>query len=216
MKAIIGLGNPGKQYVRTRHNVGFMVVDELMMRWDPSDVPKAKFNAALVDALIDDQKVILAKPMTYMNRSGQSVSEIVRFYQMEPASDILIIVDDVSLPLGDIRIRPNGSAGTHNGLADIERRIGSAQYARMRIGIDDPGLIPRVDYVLGRFSEDDLSIVAPAVRRAADACDCWIHEGTTTAMNRFNSPRKRAKNDAVSDSPNPAGEDETGGDKDEC
>lgn len=215
MKAIIGLGNPGKQYVRTRHNVGFMAIDELITRWARTDVPKAKFNAALVDALIDDQKVILAKPMTYMNRSGQSVSEIVRFYQMEPTSEILVIVDDVSLPLGDIRIRPNGSAGTHNGLADIERRIGSAQYARLRIGIDDPGIIPRVDYVLGRFSEDDQSVIGPAVQRAADACHCWIREGTTAAMNRFNSPRKRTKTDEAGDSSSPAEENQADIAKDE-
>ncbi len=191
MKAIVGLGNPGLEYERTRHNIGFMVIDSLIARLAPGDTPKAKFNALVVEAMLGYDKVLLVKPMTFMNRSGQTIGEIARFYQMDVEDDLLVIVDDVALPLGDLRLRPTGSAGSHNGLRDIQQRLGSAKYPRLRIGIDEPGRIARVNFVLGRFTEEERPIVDSAVQKAVDACRCWSEDGTTTAMNRFNTPKVR-------------------------
>lgn len=194
MKVIVGLGNPGKEYERTRHNVGFMVIHELAERWVPSDVPKAKFNALVLEALIGTEKVLLVRPLTYMNRSGDCVSALMRFHQLEPAEDLLVVVDDISLPLGALRIRAAGSAGAHNGLGDIERRLGGRDYPRLRVGIDDPGgPISRVNFVLGRFSAEERSTIERAIRQSGDACECWIREGLPATMNQFNTPRQRAK-----------------------
>ncbi len=199
MKAIVGLGNPGLQYKRTRHNAGFMVIDELVRRYASSEVSKSKFHGAIYETTIAGERVMLVKPMTFMNRSGQSIGEIVRFYQMEPAEDLLVIVDDVSLPIGDLRLRTSGSSGTHNGLADIERVLGTRDYPRLRIGIGDPGRIPRVDFVLSRFNEEEMSVMESAVSKAADACECQLRSGTTEAMNKFNTQRRRtpSSNDEV-------------------
>ncbi len=192
MKVIVGLGNPGKEYERTRHNVGFMLIHELAGRWMPGEIPKAKFNALVLDGMIGGEKVLLVRPMTFMNRSGQSVSEIMRFYQLEATDDLLVVVDDVALPLGDLRIRASGSAGSHNGLGDIQQRLGSRDYARLRVGIDEPsGRMNRVNFVLGKFSAEEQPGIEQAIRRSADACECWIRKGTTTTMNEFNTPRQR-------------------------
>jgi len=186
MKLIVGLGNPGSEYDRTRHNVGFEVVDSLARRFAGGEVARAKFHALLVDARIADEKVLLAKPTTYMNRSGTSVSEIVNFYKLDPTTDVLVIVDDVALECGLIRLRQDGSAGGHNGLADIEQRIGTRAYARMRIGIDRPGSIPQKDYVLGRFRPEQRELIERALDDAVAAAQCWVSEGITEAMNRYN------------------------------
>ena len=197
MKVIVGLGNPGKEYELTRHNVGFMVIHELAERWVPSDIPKAKFNALVVEAMIGDEQVLLARPLTLMNRSGQCVSELMRFYQLEPSEDLLVVVDDVALPLGHLRLRERGSAGSHNGLGDIERRLGMRDYARLRVGIDDPGTpMSRVNFVLGRFSAEERSTIEGAIAESSRACECWIREGVTTAMNQFNTPRQHATSEA--------------------
>ena len=191
MKAIVGLGNPGLEYQRTRHNAGFMVIDELVRRHAANETGKGKFHGLVCEASIAVERVMLVKPMTFMNRSGQSVGEIVRFYRMDPAEDLLVIVDDVALPLGDLRLRASGSAGTHNGLADIERVLSTKDYPRLRIGIGDSGRIPRVDFVLGRFREEEMSVMETAVRTASEACECFIESGTTEAMNRFNTRGRR-------------------------
>jgi PTH1 family peptidyl-tRNA hydrolase len=188
MKLIVGLGNPGPQYERTRHNAGFLAVDRLARRHMPGAIPKGRFNAALTDGAIAGERCILFKPTTYMNGSGAAVLQAVGFYKLDPAADLLVIVDDVALPTGFLRLRPAGSAGGHNGLADIERALGTETYARCRIGIDAaPPFMDQADYVLGRFTSEQWSAMDPALDRAADAAETFITSGITTAMNRFNS-----------------------------
>lgn len=189
MKLIVGLGNPGKQYDRTRHNAGFMVVDRLVQRHGFGAPVKARFNAAVVETPIGAQPCLLMKPTTYMNRSGQSVAEAVRFYKLDPAADMMVVVDDVALPSGSIRIRPGGGAGGHNGLSDIQRLLGADTYPRCRIGIDPtPPYMDQADYVLGRFTDEQWALVGPAIDKAADAAECFIAHGLEAAMNRFNAP----------------------------
>lgn len=186
MKLIIGLGNPGPEYDRTRHNVGFAALDHLARRFAPGAIARSRFHAATIETMIDDEKVMLLKPTTYMNRSGLTAGEAVRFYKVDIAEDLLVIVDDVALPCGSIRLRASGGAGGHNGLSDITEKLASDQYARLRIGIDKPGQIPQKDYVLGKFRPDQQELVAAAQEDAVDATRCWIAEGVKEAMNRFN------------------------------
>jgi PTH1 family peptidyl-tRNA hydrolase len=186
MKLIVGLGNPGPGYVDTRHNVGFDVLDRLARRWAPGEVARSKFHGVLIDGLFRDHRVLLLKPTTYMNRAGLSVAEAVRFYRLDPAEALLVIVDDVALACGLIRLRPGGGPGGHNGLADIEQKLATSDYTRMRIGIDPPGEIPQKDYVLGRFRPDQLERVAPALDEAVEAAACWVVHGCQETMNRFN------------------------------
>ncbi len=186
MKLIVGLGNPGPEYAQTRHNVGFMVLDSLARRWAPGEVARSRFHGATVDADIDGARVLLLKPLTYMNRSGLSVAEATRFYRIEPAEALLVIVDDVALECGTIRLRPGGGAGGHNGLTDVELKLATDQYARLRVGIDGPGRIPQSDYVTGRFRPDQLDAIGPALEEAAEAAACWARDGCAEAMNRYN------------------------------
>lgn len=215
MKLIVGLGNPGPQYAKTRHNVGFMVVDRLASAHAPREVPRSRFNAACVEAGIRGTRCVLVKPTTFMNRSGQCVAEAVRFYKVEPVSDLLVIVDDLYLPLGSLRIRAEGSAGGHNGLADIERLLGSAAYPRLRIGVGSgaaggkPPLMDQADFVLSRFTEDEWAALDPALARSTQAAETFITDGLSTAMNRFNgkggSDRPSAPRPSPVDQPRPAG-----------
>ena len=193
MKLVVGLGNPGREYVGTRHNVGFEVIDELaakfgwMQRGDFDRLAKAKFDGLAYDGLAGSEKVVLLKPGTFMNLSGRAVQSALAFYQLSPA-DIMIVVDDVALPCGKLRIRPGGSSGGHNGLKDIERALATDEYPRLRIGIDPPPqFVPQKDYVLGRFSEEQKNQIAPAIMRAADAIVMWMETGTQSAMNLFNA-----------------------------
>ena len=186
MKLIVGLGNPGLEYENTRHNVGFVVLDRLARRYAPGAVARSKFHAAVLDADFDGERALLIKPTTYMNRSGLSASEAVRFYKVGTEDDLLVIVDDVALACGSIRLRPSGGAGGHNGLADIEQKLGTQEYGRLRIGIDGPGNIPQKDYVLGRFRPEQKELIAPALEEAADAAAFWATNGMAEAMNRFN------------------------------
>ena len=186
MKIIVGLGNPGVQYDRTRHNVGYDVIDRVARRHLPGETARSRFHGVTLDGAIDGERVLLLKPATYMNRSGTSVSEAVTFYKVDPAESLLVLVDDVALPCGTIRLRAGGSAGGHNGLADIERRLGTREYPRLRIGIDEPSPAPQKDYVLGRFTPEQQEAIAPALDEAADACVCWLTHGVTETMNRFN------------------------------
>jgi len=189
MKLIVGLGNPGPEYDHTRHNVGFVVLDRLARRHGTphaAPVAKAKFHGSLVEATIGDERVLLLKPLTFMNRSGLSVGEAASFYKLDAARDLLVIVDDVALPCGSIRLRADGSAGGHNGLADIEARLGGSRYARLRIGIDQPGQIPQKEYVLGRFRPDQQQALEPALEEAVAATELWTTRGVDEAMNRFN------------------------------
>jgi peptidyl-tRNA hydrolase, PTH1 family len=188
MKLIVGLGNPGKNYENTRHNAGFLAVDRLAQRHAPGEPVRAKFNSAVVEAKIGGEACLLAKPMNYMNRSGQPVADAVRFYKLNPATDLLVLVDDVALPCGALRLRAGGGAGGHNGLSDIQRALGSDGYARCRIGIDpSPGFMDQADYVLGRFTPEQWVLVEPSLTRAAEAAEMFIARGIEAAMNTFNA-----------------------------
>lgn len=200
MKLIVGLGNPGPEYDRTRHNVGFDVVDRLARRHAGASPARSRFGGLLLEAELrpagrpgdgpgaDDGVVraLLLKPLTYMNRSGQSVTEAVRFHKLDPQRDLLVIADDIALACGVIRLRDQGSAGGHNGLGDVQRLLGSDRYCRLRIGVDPPGAIPQASYVLGSFRPDQRERLEPALEDAVKAAECWATEGIATAMNRFN------------------------------
>jgi len=186
MKLIVGLGNPGPEYARTRHNAGFMALDRLAHRHLISG-DKSKFHGLTLEGRIANEKCLLLKPMTYMNRSGLSVGEAVTFYKLDPQAEVLVLVDDIALPTGSIRLRASGGAGGHNGLKDIGRALGGNDYPRLRIGIDPPGRAPQVDYVLGRFSEDQAAALLPALDKSCDAIECWISDGIEKAMSLYNA-----------------------------
>ena len=188
MKLIVGLGNPSSEYERTRHNAGFMAVERAVRRHVPGAVVRSKFNAALVEATLGGEKVLFAKPLNYMNRSGTPVAETLNFYKMSAQADLLVLVDEWQLPLGSIRIREGGGDGGHNGLADIERALGTQSYPRLRIGIDapPPGYDNPADWVLGRFTDEQVKALEPALDRAAEAIECFATKGLATTMNRFN------------------------------
>ena len=183
---LVGLGNPGGQYENTRHNVGFLVADELAER---SRVPiqRLRFRALTNTVTIGDQKVLLMKPVTYMNLSGEAVGEAARFYKLPPER-VLVISDDVSLPVGKLRLRRGGSAGGHNGLKNIILHLGSDQFPRVKIGVGEK---PHPDYdmadwVLSAFKGQDAADMELVAKKAADAVECYITEGADRAMNKFN------------------------------
>lgn len=184
MKLIVGLGNPGPEYAKTRHNAGFMAVERLAQRHG-LDSPKHKFHAGVLEGRINLHKVMLMQPTTCMNRSGLAVGEAASFYKLEP-EDILILVDDIALNCGQLRLRATGSAGGHNGLTSVEQALGTRDYPRLRIGIDPRGRAPQVDYVLGRFTAQQLEELDPALTRAADCVEAWLDEGIEKTMTKFN------------------------------
>lgn len=183
MKLIVGLGNPGPKYAGTRHNAGFEVVDILAARWGVG-MATEKFHAWYGDGELAGQRVVLLKPTTYMNRSGRAVVAAGRFFKLD-LSELLVISDDVALPVGRLRMRAEGSAGGHNGLQDILDRLGSEVWCRLRIGVGEPvgGYTP---HVLGRFDSGEEDLMRRARQRAADAVTCWIEHGVDLAMTRFN------------------------------
>lgn len=188
MKLIVGLGNPGLSYERTRHNAGFMVVDRLARRHAPGATARGRFQSAVVEGRIGNEPCLFMKPTTYMNRSGGAVAEAVNFYKLDHSTDLMVISDDVALPCGSIRLRPGGGAGGHNGLTDVQRALGSDAYPRCRVGVDaSPALIDQADYVLGRFTEEQWALVEPALERAADAVEIFVSRGMAVAMNQFNA-----------------------------
>ena len=200
MKLVVGLGNPGREYVGTRHNVGWEAVDQLAARFGwigggPGafeTFAKAKFEGLTLDGTLSlhaggSEKVLLLKPLTYMNLSGRSVQSAMAFYQLSPA-EVMVVLDDLALPCGKIRIRAGGSSGGHNGLKDIERALGTSQYPRLRIGIDPPPpRVPQRDYVLGKFSAEQRKEIDGSLNRAAGAVATWIEKGISAAMNQFNA-----------------------------
>ncbi len=183
MKLIVGLGNPGRQYERTRHNLGFRVADLLAQRWSVS--LSLKGHGALGRGQVAGQPACLLKPMTFMNRSGQAVLEVVQFYKLPP-EDVLVVYDDLDLPVGRVRVRNQGSAGGQKGMADVINRLGDDGIARVRVGIGRPSGGDAVNYVLSPFLPDEQPLVERAIPMAADAVECWLTEGTTAAMNRYN------------------------------
>lgn len=195
MKLIVGLGNPGRDYVGTRHNIGYEVVDQLAirMRWVSSvdefnRLAKTKFEGLSLDGTAPNgEKTLLLMPMTFMNNSGRSVQAAMNFYQIAP-SDVMIVLDDIALPCGKIRLRAGGSSGGHNGLKDIEQQLGTNQYPRLRIGIDPPGqFVPQRDYVLGKFSPAQRKLLDDSIPRACEAIEMWMKDGVGKAMSLYNA-----------------------------
>ncbi len=185
MKLVVGLGNPGKKYQDTRHNVGFEVLNEVVRRF-PGDRPKGRFSGETMDLAVAGQKILLLWPHTFMNVSGKSVLAARDFYKIDD-EDLLVVCDDFQLPLGKLRLRASGSSGGQKGLDDCLRRLGTQRLARLRLGI---GPVPErwdvADFVLGKFDESDQPQVQQMVRRSADAVETWVSGGIQEAMNRFN------------------------------
>jgi len=191
MKLVVGLGNPGPEYRETRHNVGFLVVDELTKRWRVSDEWREKFGALQIKTTIGDEPVIVAKPLTFVNLSGQAIAGLAGFYKIDPA-DVFVVTDDVALPLGRLRARREGGAGGHNGLKSVIQHLGTQAFPRMRVGVgrgDDRRDLS--DHVLGRFEAGEREIVSAAVLRAADATEMFLREGIERAMGAFNAAEKQ-------------------------
>lgn len=183
MKVVVGLGNPGAKYHGTRHNVGFAVVDLLALA--PSAGRFAsKFNGDVAELTEAGAKVLLVKPQTYMNLSGRCVREVMDFYKV-PAEGLLVVCDDINLPLGALRMRTQGTHGGHNGLRDIQSHLGSTNYARLRIGVGS-AQEDTVDHVLGKFRPAERAPIEDALGRAVQAVAVWIHQGAEPAMNQFN------------------------------
>ena len=188
MHLIVGLGNPGLQYRQTRHNAGFMVLDRLAERHGLGNA-RRRFDAGVIEGFLHvggtDHRVILAQPETFMNRSGTTVRQALHFHKLPPER-MLVVVDDIALPCGKIRLRATGSAGGHNGLKDIERTLASRDYPRLRVGVDPPGRIPQVDYVLGKFTPEQRDALAPALDEACQAIETWVARGIDAAMTSVN------------------------------
>lgn len=185
MKLIVGLGNPGTKYERTRHNIGFEVIDELAKRFS-SPLTESKFKGLYTIIRYSSEKVILLKPMTYMNLSGESIRAVVDYYDIDP-EHILVIYDDLDLPVGKIRLRQKGSAGGHNGIKSTIAHLGTQNFNRIRIGIDRPtnGMsVP--DYVLGKFTKEEWETMGDVIQRCADACEEWMEKPFLQVMNRYN------------------------------
>jgi PTH1 family peptidyl-tRNA hydrolase len=197
MKLILGLGNPGREYVGTRHNIGFELIDVLADRlgWVPRGdfdrLSRSRFEAFAFEGTLDtaraSEKLLLLKPQTFMNLSGRSLTAAMRFYKVK-REDVMVVVDELALPAGQIRLRASGSDGGHNGLKDVRRAIGTDKYARLRIGIDPPPPpVAGKDYVLGKFSEGQRPAIEDALPNAAACCVVWAEHGVEKAMNQFNS-----------------------------
>lgn len=182
---IIGLGNPGREYKDNRHNIGFMLIDRLAVRIDARGI-KLQSKAIVTSGFYEERKLILAKPQTYMNLSGQSVQGLLHFYKI-PSENLMVAHDDLDLPLGTIRIRPGGGAGGQRGMASTIERLGTKDFPRLRLGIGrPPGRMDAADYVLQNFSRAEMLIVSETLDRAADAVLTFMTEGLNAAMNRFN------------------------------
>jgi len=185
MKLIVGLGNPGKQYEETRHNIGFKVIDELAKRMDLS-LNQSKFKGLCGIGTYNGEKVMLLKPLTYMNLSGESVRPAMDYYQID-LENLLVVYDELDLPVGKIRLRQKGSAGGHNGIKSLITHLGTQEFKRIRIGVDRPknGMaIP--DYVLGRFYNEEQALIEESVHKSADACQVWLQKPFLQVMNEYN------------------------------
>lgn len=183
-KVVVGLGNPGSKYDQTRHNIGFDLVDRLALSQTGVRFSR-KFDAEIAEIELDFRRVLLVKPMTFMNLSGKAVGQVMQFYKIDIV-DLMVICDDLSLPLGRLRIRSSGSDGGQKGLRDIARVLGTDRYPRMRIGIGERGEIDAADFVLARFRPSERPVVENGMLRALQAVSVWVSQGIEPAMNRFN------------------------------
>ena len=185
MKLIVGLGNPGPEYDRTRHNMGFKVIDKLSAKYS-IEVNHSKFKGMYGTGLINGEKIILFKPYTYMNLSGEAVEQIAAFYKVD-LEDLIVIYDDIDIAPGLIRIRKAGSAGSHNGMKSVTQMMGSTAFPRVRVGTGKPDNTDHlIEYVIGAIDEDEKPLLEEGIQKAADAVSMIIEENIDLAMNRFN------------------------------
>ena len=184
---IVGLGNPGADYKKTRHNAGFLLADYLARRWQAAWELEKKFNTRIARGAVLGSQVLLAQPQTYMNLSGEAVRALVDYYRI-PRSRVLLLVDDADLRLGEVRLRGKGSSGGHHGLESIEQHLGSRDYARLRLGIgrQSSGERQIKDYVLGRFTAAEFKFLERILARAGEQVECWLAAGIEMAMTKFN------------------------------
>ncbi len=183
---IVGLGNPGAEYVQTRHNAGFLLVEKLASRWRMDWTVERKFTARVARGETHGKRVLLCQPQTFMNLSGESVGEITGFYRL-PIARLVVAVDDADLPFGEIRLRPGGSSGGHHGLESIEQHLGSREFARLRIGIGRrDGARQITGHVLGKFEAAESGLLENILERAASQMECWLDAGLQKAMSQFN------------------------------
>lgn len=187
-RLIVGLGNPEPKYDRTRHNIGFAAIDALAADWNVKLSETKRFKGEIAEVRAGGEKIYLLKPLTYMNRSGESIQSVLSWYKLDPES-VMVIYDDMDLPLGRIRIRMSGSAGGHNGVKSTIEQLGTQKFPRLRIGIGRPRIqaAGTVSHVLGKFSPDEASIVQDVLKLTFDAVDCGLKRGVEMAMNRYNS-----------------------------
>ncbi|MHC0039263.1 aminoacyl-tRNA hydrolase [Pseudoneobacillus sp. C159] len=185
MKLIVGLGNPGKQYERTRHNVGFDVIDVLAKELN-IELDQLKFKGLFGMGMVGGEKVLLLKPLTYMNLSGESILAVADFYNI-PDEQLVVIYDDLDLPVGKLRLRQKGSAGGHNGIKSTIAHLGTQEFNRIRIGIDRPkGGMSVSNYVLSRFTDEEQQMIDEVAKRSAEACKAWLTKPFLQVMNEFN------------------------------
>ncbi len=185
MKLVVGLGNPGKRYDGTRHNIGFAVIQALAAAPDVG-TSQSRFDAEVAEWFAGTEKVLLMKPQTFMNLSGRAVRQAIDFYQLEH-NDVLVVCDDMSLPLGKLRFRARGTHGGHNGLRDIQSHLGTTEYPRLRIGVDSPREDnDAVDHVLGKFKPSEKSTIEDAVELAVQGVVLWVRQGIEKCMNEYN------------------------------
>lgn len=186
MFIIVGLGNPTREYTGTRHNIGFDVID-VIAKANDIGIMECKHKALIGKGYLDGRKVILAKPQTYMNLSGEAVRELVRYYKVDPAHELIVIYDDVSLDVGQLRIRKKGSAGGHNGIKNIIAQLGNDTFLRIKMGVGEkPKGYDLADYVLGHFTKEEQRIMQDSANKAADAVRYMLREETDAAMNLYN------------------------------
>lgn len=187
---MVGLGNPGEEYARTRHNGGFLLLDALRVRWRFPAFRRLG-RAGVTDGVVSDQTVVLIQPRTYMNESGSALRSLTDDPDFAPARDLLVLVDDAAIPLGTFRLRARGTAGGHNGLKSVQGALRSTEYARLRIGIGPvpEGLEDLAAFVLAEFTDEERATLDALLPTMADAVECWLADGIDTAMNRFNRLR---------------------------
>jgi PTH1 family peptidyl-tRNA hydrolase len=192
---IVGLGNPGAEYAKTRHNAGFMLAELLAKSWRADWNNEKKFQSRIAKAERDGKRLVLCEPQTFMNLSGEAVGALVKFYQA-PLGKLLVAVDDADLPLGEIRLRPSGSSGGHHGLESIEQHLGSREYARLRIGIGRKDSRREIaGHVLGKLSAAELALMEKVLARAAEQVQCWLAHGLPKAMSQFNGVVEDSNNE---------------------